>query len=172
MAKVSQSENTAERLDAMEFDVVTIDGNDMDAFLDAYDRAKAGRQRQTAGDHRQDPHRQRECRRWRAPRKPTAKAARSTETRRVAGLGLPKEHYYVFPEVTEYFSELKKSHDAKFAEWIKKFDAWKEPPIRSSPMNSPFHSAYSQTLPKATQEKTADVAGLFAVIPEFPGTAK
>ena len=34
MAKVTQSENTAERLDAMGFDVETIDGNDMDAFLD------------------------------------------------------------------------------------------------------------------------------------------
>ena len=40
MAKVSQSENTAERLDAMGFDVLTIDGNDMDAFHDAYERAK------------------------------------------------------------------------------------------------------------------------------------
>ncbi len=40
MAKVTQSENTAERLDAMGFDVMTIDGNDMDAFLDAFTRAK------------------------------------------------------------------------------------------------------------------------------------
>ena len=58
MAKVSQSENTAERLDAMGFDVITIDGNDMDAFHDAYERAKEAGSGKPQAHHRQDAHRQ------------------------------------------------------------------------------------------------------------------
>ncbi len=170
MAKVSQSENTAERLDAMEFDVVTIDGNDMDAFLDAYDRARqagSGKPQaiiaktligkgvpEVAGT--QKAHGE-------------GGAKYGDEAR--AGLGLPKEHYYVFPEVTEYFSELKKSHDAKFAGWIKKFDAWKEANPQLADELA-VTSAYSQTLPKDTDQRTVDIAGLFKVIPEFPADSK
>ena len=170
MAKVSQSENTGERLDAMGFDVETIDGNDMDAFLDAYDRARQ------AGSGK--------------PQAIIAKTLIGKGIPEVAGtqkahgeggakfgdearkgLGLPEEHYYVFPEVTAYFSELKKSHDAKFAAWTRKFDAWKaaDPKLADELAAT---SAYSQTLPKDTKQKTVDVGGLFAVVPEFPADSK
>ncbi len=170
MAKVSQSENTAERLDAMGFDVVTIDGNDMDAFLDVYDRAKQ------AGSGK--------------PQAIVAKTLIGKGIPEVAGtqkahgeggakfgdearkgLGLPAEHYYVFPEVTAYFSDLKKTHDEKFAAWTKKFDAWKAANTKLADELA-VTSAFSQTLPKDTKQKTADVGALFAVIPEFPADSK
>ena len=170
MAKVSQSENTAERLDAMGFDVLTIDGNDMDAFLDAYNRAKeagSGKPQaiiaktligkgipEVAGT--QKAHGEGGAKFGDAARK---------------GLGLPEEHFYVFPEVTEYFAKLKKSHDAKFDGWVKKFDAWKgaNPKLADE---LAVTSAFSHTLPKDTKQKTPEVGALFGVIPEFPADSK
>ncbi len=170
MAKVSQSENTAERLDAMGFDVLTIDGNDMDAFLDAYTRAR------NAGSGK--------------PQAIIAKTLIGKGIPEVAGtqkahgeggakfgeaarksLGLPDEHYYVFPEVTEYFTEHKKSREAKFEEWIKKFDAWKaaNPELADE---LAVTSAFSHTQAKDTKQKTPEPSELFAAIPEFPPDTK
>ena len=170
MAKVSQSENTAERMDALGFDVETIDGNDMDAFLDAFTRAKQ------AGSGK--------------PQLIIAKTLIGKGIEEVAGtqkahgeggakygkearksLGLPEEPYYVFPEVTEYFKEHRKTLDAKHDEWVKKFDAWKaaNPDLAKELAVS---SALSQQMDEQTTTKTADVGPLFAAIPEFPADSK
>ena len=170
MAKVTQSENTAERLDAMGFDVMTIDGNDMDAFLDAYDRAK------NAGSGK--------------PQAIIAKTLIGKGVEKVQGtqkahgeggaeyadearasLGLPKEPYYVFPEVTEFFTERKKTLDAKHDKWVKTFDAWKaaNPDLAKELAVS---SALSQQMAEQTDKKSGSVDELFAVIPEFPADTK
>ena len=170
MAKVSQSENTGERLDAMGFDVQTIDGNDMDQFLTAYDRAKQ------AGSGK--------------PQAIIAKTLIGKGIPEVAGtqkahgeggakfvdkdrkeIGLPDEHYYVFPEVKEYFAGYKKELDTKYEEWVKKFDAWKEANADLAKELQVSH-AFSQTMPDTTKQKTADVGELFGVIPEFPADSK
>ena len=170
MAKVSQSENTAERMDALGFDVETIDGNDMDAFLDAFTRAKQ------AGSGK--------------PQLIIAKTLIGKGIEEVAGtqkahgeggakygaearksLGLPEETYYVFPEVTAYFKEHRKTLDAKHDEWVKKFDAWKaaNPDLAKELSVS---SALSQQMSAQTDQKTAEVGPLFAAIPEFPADSK
>ncbi len=170
MAKVTQSESTAARFEAIEWDVMTIDGNDMDAFLDAFTRAK------NAGSGK--------------PQIIIAKTLIGKGVPEVAGtqkahgegggeyadearkgLGLPKEPYYVFPEVTEYFSEHKKTLDAKHDEWVKKFDAWKaaNPKLADELAVS---SALSQQMSEQTDKKTSDVGKLFDVIPEFPADSK
>ena len=41
MAEVTQSEDTAKRYEAYGFDVSTIDGHDMAAFLEAFSKAKS-----------------------------------------------------------------------------------------------------------------------------------
>ena len=170
MAKLTQSENTAERLDAMGFDVMVIDGNDMDAFLDAYTRAKE------AGSGK--------------PQAIIAKTLIGKGISEVAGtqkahgeggakyadearksLGLPEEHYYVFPEVTEYFKEHRQTLDAKHAEWVKLFDAWKAANPKLAEELS-VSSALSQQMSEQTDQKTADTAKLFAAIPEFPADTK
>ena len=170
MAKVSQSENTAERLDAMGFDAQIIDGNDMDAFLDAYNRAKE------AGSGK--------------PQAIIAKTLIGKGIDEIAGtqkahgeggakygdearksLGLPEEHYYVFPEVTKFFEERKKTLDAAHDEWVKKFDAWKaaNPDLAKELAVS---SALSQQTAEQTDKKTGDVDALFAAVPEFPADSK
>src|SRR5215469_11020893 len=40
MAKETQSEDTAKRFEAIGFDVETVNGNDMQAFFDAFERAR------------------------------------------------------------------------------------------------------------------------------------
>ena len=170
MAKVSQSENTGERLDAMGFDVQTIDGNDMDQFLTAYDRARR------AGSGK--------------PQAIIAKTLIGKGIPEVAGtqkahgeggakfvdkdrreLGLPDEHYYVFPEVTEYFVGRKKELQARYEEWTQKFEAWKSAnPDQAKELQ--VSSALSQQMSEQTDKKTADVGPLFAAIPEFPADSK
>ncbi len=170
MAKVSQSENTAERLDAMGFDVQTIDGNDMDAFLDVYDRAKQ------AGSGK--------------PQAIIAKTLIGKGIPEVAGtqkahgeggakfvdearkgLGLPAEHYHVFPEVTDYFAKRRAELDAAHDAWVKTFDAWKAAnPDKAKELA--VSSALSQQMAAQTDKKTADVGLLFAAIPEFPADSK
>ncbi len=170
MAKVSQSENTAERLDAMGFDVQTIEGNDMDQFLTAYDRAKQ------AGSGK--------------PQAIIAKTLIGKGIPEVAGtqkahgeggakfvdearknLGLPAEHYFVFPETTKFFADRKQELNAAHDEWVKTFDAWKAAnPEKAKELS--VSSALSQQMAEQTDKKTADVAPLFAAIPEFPADSK
>ena len=170
MAKVTQSENTGERLDAMGFDVMIVDGNDMDAFLDAYNRAKQ------AGSGK--------------PQAIIAKTLIGKGIPEVAGtqkahgeggakfvekdrkeMGLPDEHYYVFPEVTEYFAEHKKELDEVFEKWVEKFDAWKKANPKLADELA-VTSAVSHTQAKDTKQKTPEVSELFAAIPEFPADSK
>ena len=84
---------------------------------------------------------------------------------------MPEEHYYVFPEVTEFFQDLKKSHDGKFAEWVEKFDAWKAANPKLADELA-VTSAFSHTMGKDTKQKTPSVEELFAAIPEFPADSK
>src|SRR5450755_3826045 len=124
MAAATQSEDTAKRFEAIGFDVQTIDGHEMDAFLAAYERAKkagSGKPQliiaktligkgipEVAG---------------------TQKAhgeggAKFVEAARAA-LGLPHEPFFVSPEVREYFASHGKLLDAAYASWSKTFEAWK-----------------------------------------------
>ena len=170
MAKETQSENAAERFTAIGWDVMTVDGNDMDAFLDAYDRAKqagSGKPQliiaktligkgipEVAGTQK-------------AHGEGGAKFADAARK----GLGLPDEHYYVAPEVTAFFQGRKATLDAAFADWVKKFDAWKAANPALAEELGASH-AFSQTLPKDTKAKTPEPAELLAAIPEFPADSK
>ena len=121
MANVTQSEDAAKRFQAIEWDVQTIPGNDMKAFADAFEKAKA------------------------ATGKPqliiaktligkgipevegTSKAhgeggAKYTEASRKA-IGLPDEHFYVSQETHAYFAEHAKKLAAAYDKWNQTFDA-------------------------------------------------
>jgi transketolase len=125
MAKMSQSEDTAKRFAGYGFDVQEVDGNNMEQFLTAFEKAKGA----TSG----------------RPQfivahtligKSIPEVAGTSKAHGEAGvkfvdaarkaLGLPAEKFYVSSDVRNYFAEhkqtLKKAYDA----WQKLFAEWRE----------------------------------------------
>ena len=170
MAKETQSEDTAKRFEAIGWDVQTVDGQDMDMFLGAFQRAKA------AGSGK--------------PQFIIAKTLIGKGIPEVAGtqkahgeggakyvdadrlaLGLPPEHFYVDPAVYGYFAEHRKTLNAAYEKWTKTFEAWK---AANPELFKVLGVARSVTvdMDKQTDEKTANVGPLFEVIPEFPADTK
>ena len=170
MAKATQSEDAAKRFEAIGFDVQTIDGQEMEVFLAAYERAKAagsGKPQliiaktligkgipEVAGTQK-------------AHGEGGAKFAEAARK----GLGLPEAPYYVAPEVASYFAERKQASNTAYAAWQKKFQAWqsKNPELAKLLDTS---SASAHTVPKGTASKTPPLAELLAAIPEFPAATK
>ncbi|MDB6094745.1 MAG: transketolase [Verrucomicrobia bacterium] len=125
MAAKTQSENTAARFKAIGWDVQTIDGQDMEVFLKAFNRAKRTKTGKpqliiartliakgipevagTAKGHGEG-------------------GAKFADAAR-AGLGLPAEHFYVSPEVRAYFDAHKKRLVRACNKWHKTYKAWRE----------------------------------------------
>jgi len=155
MADHTQSEDVAMRFEAQGWEVLTVDGHDMDAVTKAYRHAKSA-----------------------ASGKPTLVICKTIIGKgidEIAGtcaahgeagvkyqdsareaLGLPADKWHVSPETYEYFSKHKASRIAKYNEWKSTFAAWE-----------------AANPEKATQLADA-VAGkipdLNALIPEFPST--
>ncbi|MGI8955424.1 MAG: transketolase [Chthoniobacterales bacterium] len=158
MAKETQSEDTAMRFRAYGFDVQEIDGQDMQAFLDAVETAKSsdnGKPKfivahtligkgipEVAGTSK-------------AHGEGGAKYADAARQ----GLGLPEEHYFVSDEVKEYFAGHKKDLLAAYDRWEKSYNDWRKK-----------NSDKAQALDDAIEKKVP--ADLFARIPDFPNDAK
>jgi transketolase len=170
MAKETQSEDTEKRFTAIEWDVQTVDGHDMQMFYDAYTRAK------NAGSGKPQLIIAKTLIGKGIPEvEGTQKAhgeggAKFADAARAA-MGLPAEHFYVSPEVHEYFvkheGELNTSYDA----WMKTFEAWKaaNPALAAELAVS---RAYSHTIAQDTDKRTDSVGTMFAAIPPFPADSK
>jgi transketolase len=124
MANKTQSENTALRFKAIEWDVQTIDGYDMAAFLKAFNRAKKAKSGKpqlliirtiiakgipevqgTSKGHGEG-------------------GAKFSDSAR-AGLGLPADqHFYVSDDVRAYFAGHKARLLRAYNRWRKGFKAW------------------------------------------------
>ncbi len=125
MAAKTQSENTALRFKAIEWDVQTVDGYDMPGFLKAFNRAKKAKSGKpqliiartiiakgipevqgTQKGHGEGG----------------AKFADSAR----AGLGLPADqHFYVSGDVTAYFADHKRRQVRACNRWHRQFKAWR-----------------------------------------------
>lgn len=123
MAEHTQSEDVAMRFEAQGWEVLTVDGHDMEAVTKAYTYAKNGNGKPTlivcktiigkgideiagtcaahgeAGVKFQDSARE--------------------------SLGLPEDKWYVSPETYDFFKGHKESLVGKYDEWTSTFDAWK-----------------------------------------------
>jgi transketolase len=170
MAKETQSEDTAKRFEAIGFDVQTVDGQDMEVFLAAYERARhagSGKPQLIIAktligkgipevEGTQKAHGEAGAK--------FAEAARK-------GLGLPKEPYYVSPAVRSFFADHAKQLDAGYAAWQQTFDAWKakNPALAAALAVS---RGYAFTLPEDTAKRTPSTADLFAAVPAFPADTK
>jgi transketolase len=124
MAEHTQSEDVQMRFEAQGWEVLTVDGHDMDAITKAYRYAKES-------DNG----------------KPTLIVCKTIIGKgidEIAGtcaahgeagvkyqdsgresLGLPEEKFYVSPETYEFFGEHKKALVGKYDEWMTTFNAWK-----------------------------------------------
>ncbi len=125
MADKTQSENTGARFKAIGWDVQTVtEGNDLAAILKAVTKAKKAKSGKpqliiartliakgipevagTSKGHGEGG----------------AKFADSARK----GLGLPAEHFYVSPEVREYFAAHKKRLKRAYSKWRKTYEAWR-----------------------------------------------
>lgn len=124
MAKVTQSEDTAERFRAYGFDVATVDGQNMPEFLAAFEKARnATTSRpqfivartligkgipEVAGTNK--AHGEAGVKFVDAARK---------------GIGLPDEKFYVSKDVRAYFAERKEALKRQCSAWQDTFEAWR-----------------------------------------------
>ena len=160
IASKTQSENTAARFKAMEWDVQTVaEGNDLAALLKAYNKAKKAKSGKpqliiartliakgipevagTAKGHGEG-------------------GAKFSATAR-AGLGLPADqHFFVSEEVRTYFAGHKKRLIRNCNKWHRSYKAWREAnPDKAALLDS------AGTAPSSTH--------LLSKIPVFPADAK
>jgi transketolase len=170
MAKDTQSEDTAKRLEAMGFDVQTVDGHEMDAFFAAFVRAKK------AGSGKPQAIIAKTLIGKGIPEVEGTQKAHGEGGAKFSGaarkaLGLPAEPYFVSPEVRAFFTAREKELGAAYTAWIQTYDAWKakNPKLAEELSNS---QAEIRNVPKSTGERTPNVAALLAAVPEFPADTK
>ncbi len=170
MAKETQSEDTAKRFEAIGFDVQTVDGHEMDAFLAAYERARV------AGSGKPQliiaktligkgiPEVQ-------GTQKAHGEGGAKFAAAARAGLGLPAEAFYVSKEVREFFAQHRRRLADLHAGWQKTFSDWqaKNPELAAELCTT---SAFAHTLSESTKQKTPSVEELLASVPEFPSGTK
>ncbi len=158
MAKETQSEDTGMRYRAYGFDVQEIDGQDMQAFLDAVHVAKERNNSkpqmiiahtligkgipEVAGTSK-------------AHGEGGAKFAEAAREH----LGLPKEPYFVSDEVHEFFAGHKKQLLEDYNRWEKTYQEWRKK-----------NPGKAQQLDDAIEKKVP--ADLFEKIPNFPDDTK
>jgi transketolase len=170
MAKETQSEDTAKRFEAIGFDVETVDGQEMETFRAAFERAKH------AGSGKPQLIIAKTLIGKGIPEvQGTQKAhgeggAKFSDAARIA-MGLPAQTYYVSPEVRAFFAERGKMLDAAYEGWKKVFEAWKaKNPKLAEELAVSRASAF--TVPSDTAAKTPDTGALFTAIPEFAADSK
>ena len=123
MAIKSQSENTAERFEAYEFQVHTVNGNDMEAFLEVFEKARNS----TSGKPQFIV-----CRTLIG--KGIPEVAGTNKAHGEAGvkfvdaarkaMGLPDEKFYVSNQTREYFAAHRQELKGGYLDWQEKFSAW------------------------------------------------
>src|SRR3954463_770461 len=157
-ATATQSEATAMRFKAYGFDVQEINGQDMQAFLDAITTAKEnnnGKPKfivahtligkgipEVAGT-------------FKAHGEAGAKIVDAGRK----GLGLPEEHYFVSKETSDYFAGHKKALLKEYDRWEETYSGWKKK-----------NSELARMLDNAIERKVP--ADLRAKIPDFPKDSK
>ena len=157
-ATATQSEDTGARFKAYGFDVQEINGEDMQAFLDALNNAKEnnnGRPKfiishsligkgipEVAGTY-----------------KAHGEAGAKFVDAGRKGLGLPDEHYFVSKETYVYFAEHKKKLLADYERWEKIYNEWRK---KNPELAKMLDNGIERNVP----------GDLLAKIPEFPKDAK
>lgn len=169
MADRSQSEDTAKRFDAYGWDVVTIDGHDMEAFAQAFAKAKNDNNGKpklieikteigrgipevagTAAGHGES-------------------GANFAESAR-AGLGLPADQlFYVSEGVKTFFAQRQETQASSYAEWESLFSNWSESnpelaEVLTQALANSIPTDLDQQIPKFDQDYTDATRGAGGVV--------
>ncbi|MDQ6624619.1 MAG: thiamine pyrophosphate-dependent enzyme, partial [Verrucomicrobiota bacterium] len=154
MASATQSEDTGKRYQAYGFDVQKVDGNDMQAFQRALNKAK-----------KRDNGKPQMIIAHTLIGKGIPEVAGTSKAHGEAGakfvdedrkkLGLPDEHYFVSPKTREYFSKHKKALLRNYKRWEKMYQDWRGK-----------HPDQAQLLDDAIAKKVP--ADLLSKVPNFP----
>src|SRR6201987_870161 len=123
MAIKSQSEQTAERFEAYGFEVHTVNGNDMEAFLEVFEKARNS----TSGKPQFIVSRT-------LIGKGIPEVAGTNKAHGEAGVkfvdaarkarGLPHQKFYVSKQTREYFASHRQELKGRYLDWQEKFSAW------------------------------------------------
>ena len=158
MAKLTQSEDTAERFRAYGFDVHVVNGHDLEAFLATYEAAKYA----TTGKPQFIVSRT-------IIGKGIPEVAGTNKAHGEAGvkfvdadrkaLGLPEQKFYVSKEVYDYFAEHRTLLKKRYLEWQEKYNAWKQANPEQAAV---LESGINRDIPK----------DLLSRIPVFPQDSK
>jgi transketolase len=157
-AKMTQSEDTATRFKAYGFDVQEINGQDMQAFLDALNSAKEndnGRPKFIVAHTLIGKGIPEVEGTFKAHGEAGAKFVDAARK----GLGLPDEHYFVSKETYDYFAAHKKKLLADYEQWEKTYNDWRK------------KNAEQAKQLEAAIDRKVDV-DLLSRIPEFPKDSK
>jgi len=157
-AKMTQSEDTAARFKAYGFDIQEINGQDMQAFLDALNSAKEndnGRPKFIVAHTLIGKGIPEVEGTFKAHGEAGAKFVDAARK----GLGLPDEHYFVSKETYDYFAAHKKKLLADYEPWEKTYNDWRK------------KNAEQAKQLEAAIDRKVDV-DLLSKIPEFPKDAK
>jgi transketolase len=157
-AKMTQSEDTAARFKAYGFDVQEINGQDMQAFLDAIESAKEndnGRPKFIVAHTLIGKGIPEVEGTFKAHGEAGAKFVDAARK----GLGLPDEHYFVSKETYDYFAAHKKKLLADYDRWEKSYNDWRK------------QNGEQANLLDAAIDRQVD-PDLLSKIPEFPKDAK
>ena len=155
MALYTQSEDTMARYRAMGWEVQEIDGQNMEEFLRAYEKAKAATGKpqliiaktligkgipEVAGTSKAHGE---------------GGAHYAEDARR--GLGLPEEKFHVSPEVREFFAGHAAELESACQDWHQRYDAWRE---ANKDLAGELENALANKVPE-----------LLKCIPEYPADA-
>ena len=125
MAKMTQSEDTAERFRAYGYNVHTVDGHNIEAFFDTFEAAK----HTTTGKPQFIVSRTligKGIPEIAGTQKAHGEAgAKFVDAARKA-LGLPDEKFYVSKEVHDYFAGHRQVLKGRYLEWQESYSAWKK----------------------------------------------
>jgi transketolase len=155
-AEKTQSEDTAKRYEAYGWDVQTVDGHDMEAFLKVFEQArsaKSGRPQLIVAKTEAGRGIPEVAGTYKAHGEAGAKFIKESRQK----LGLPEEHFHVSEETRKFFAERSKALAAEHARWQERFSAWQ----KANP-----------ELAKVLAGGELDARELLKAIPEFPADAK
>lgn len=157
-ADKTQSEDTAARFTAIGWEVQTVDGNDMEAFLAAYITARDG---DNGKPHIIIAHTVagKGIKEVEGSFKAHGEAGVAFVDESRKALGLPEEKFFVSPEVREFFANRARESAAAHAKWKERFSAWKSKnPDKAKLLSQADRHPLAADLLKSIPEFAADYA--------------